>query len=404
MESVISAKNLDVGYDKKAVISGISIDALKGQIICLLGPNGSGKSTILRTLSGLLAPVNGIVEISGENIGKAKPKDIAKKLSLVLTDSVAPALTTVNELVAMGRTPYTGFMGQLSDEDWKIVDEALETVGATNLRERLFTQLSDGEKQKVMIARALVQEPELIILDEPTSHLDIKHKVEVIGVLQRLANEKHITCILSLHDIDLALKGCRTVMLINNGEVVAQGTPEEVVKSGTIQSLYDISGAKYNELLGSVELIGNSSNDIFVTGGNGSGISIYRALSRNGYGLTSGVLHKNDADFQVADTICSEAVTEAPFEAVTKDSADKAFELIKSAKCVVDSGFPIGSGNVGNAELLRRAVKLDKPVFSLRSKEECEKLYESDCKKIILCDGIGELLCLVERLMKGAEF
>ena len=401
MESVISANGLDVGYEKTAVISGVNIEALKGQIICLLGPNGAGKSTILRTLSGLLAPVNGIVEIDGKNISGVKQKEIARKLSLVLTDSVAPALTTVDELVSMGRTPYTGFMGRLTDDDRRIVAEALETVGAENLRERYYTQLSDGEKQKVMIARALVQEPELIILDEPTSHLDIKHKIEVIRVLQKLANEKHITCILSLHDIDLALKGCQTVLLVHNGKVVAQGAPEEIVHNGSIQELYDISGAKYNELLGSVELTGSKSDDIFVTGGNGSGISIYRALSRNGYGLTAGVLHINDADFQVADTICNEVITEAPFEKVSEENADKAFELLKTAKCVVDSGFPIGSGNMENAELLKRAVKMNKPVCSVRSIGECEKLYGSDCGKVILCDGISALLRSAERIVSG---
>lgn len=399
MESVISANELDVGYEKAAVISGVNIEALKGQIICLLGPNGSGKTTILRTLAGLLAPLNGIVEIDGKNISGVKQKEIAKKLSLVLTDSVAPALTTVDEMVSMGRTPYTGFMGRLTDDDRRIVAEALETVGAENLRERFYTRLSDGEKQKVMIARALVQEPELIILDEPTSHLDIKHKIEVIRVLQKLANEKHITCILSLHDIDLALKGCQTVLLVNNGTVVAQGTPEEIVHNGSIQRLYDISGAKYNELMGSVELTGSKTDDIFVTGGNGSGISIYRALSRNGYGLTAGVLHRNDADFLVADTICSKVVSESPFEKISSENAEKAFELIKTAKCVVDSGFPIGSGNTANTELLRRTVKLNKPVCSLRSKSECAELYGDYCDKIIYCDGINALLSSVKSIV-----
>lgn len=398
MECVISAKKLDVGYEKKTVISDINIEALRGQIICLLGANGAGKSTILRTLSGILAPINGIVKIDGENISNLKQKDIAKKLSLVLTDSVAPALTTVNELVAMGRTPYTGFMGRLSDEDWNIVDEALETVGASDLRERYYTQLSDGEKQKVMIARALVQEPELIILDEPTSHLDIKHKIEVIRVLQKLSNEKHITCILSLHDIDLALKGCQTVFLVNNGAIMAQGTPEEIVHSGSIQKLYDISGARYNELLGSVEFIGNKSNDIFITGGNGSGIKLYRALSRNGYGLTSGVLPQNDVDFQIADTICEKVITEKPFEPISIENADKAFELIKSSECVIDSGFPVGSGNRENAELIKRAIDINKPVCSLRSMIDCEKLFGYDSKKIIYCNGISEILNSVGKI------
>ena len=229
MECIIQAQSLDVGYSKSTVISDVNIEAMRGQVICLLGPNGAGKSTILRTLSGLLAPVKGAVQVEGINIEKMKKKDIAKKLSLVLTDSVTPSLTTVYELISMGRTPYTNFLGRLSDEDRKIIDESLEIVGASFLKERFYNQLSDGEKQKVMIARALVQEPELIILDEPTSHLDIKHKIEVIKVLQKLSNERGITCILSLHDIDLALKGFQKVLLVNDGKVVAQGVPEEII-------------------------------------------------------------------------------------------------------------------------------------------------------------------------------
>ena len=152
MECIIQAQNLDVGYGKNAVISDVNIDAMKGQVICLLGPNGAGKSTILRTLSGLLAPVKGAVRVEGIEIKKMKTKEIAQKISLVLTDSVAPSLTTVYELISMGRTPYTNFLGRLSDEDKKIIDESLEIVGASFLKERFYEQLSDGEKQKVMIA------------------------------------------------------------------------------------------------------------------------------------------------------------------------------------------------------------------------------------------------------------
>jgi iron complex transport system ATP-binding protein len=403
MNTIMSAKGLDVGYENKTVISDINIEAIKGQIICLLGPNGAGKSTILRTLSGLLSPVKGFVEIDGANISRIKQKNIAKKLSLVLTDNVSPSLTTVNEIVAMGRIPYTGFMGKLTENDWNIVKESLEMVGAYYLRERYYSQLSDGEKQKVMIARALVQEPELMILDEPTSHLDIKHKIEIIRVLQRLANEKQITCILSLHDIDIALKGCQTVLLVNNGVIVAQGAPEDIVKNGCIQKLYGISGAKYNELLGSVEFVGNSIADIFVTGGNSTGINIYRALSRNGYGINAGVLHENDTDFQVAKIICSEVVTEIPFEPISNEKVQKAMQFIKYSKCVIDTGFPIGSGNKGNVKILNYALTINKPVLSIRDKSECHKIYGENSEKVIYCDGIFSLLKCIRKILENND-
>ena len=382
MEQILTARNIDVGYQNKAVISGVDIHAMKGQVICLLGPNGAGKSTILRTLSGLLAPVSGTVEISGTDIKNMKKKALAQKLSLVLTDSVAPALTTVYQLLALGRTPYTDFLGRLSEEDRAIIEESLEVVGASNLRERFYCELSDGEKQKVMIARALVQEPELIILDEPTSHLDIKHKVEVIRVLQKLSNERHITCILSLHDIDLALKGCQTVLLVHKGQVVAQGTPEDVVKDGMIQQLYEIHDAKYNERYGSIELKGCDRNDIFIIGGNCTGTKLYRALSRKGFGLTSGVIHQNDGDYPIAASICSQVVGEKPFEPVSTEAFEQARKLMEGAEYVIDSGFPVGSGNRENLHLMEEAVKLHKTVFSLRSFEDCRSYYGQQAEQI----------------------
>lgn len=391
MSNLITTENLDVGYGKRTVISNVQIDAFRGQVICLLGPNGAGKSTILRTLSGLLAPVKGAVRIDGEDISKIKKKEIAQKLSLVLTDAVTPALTTVEALVSMGRTPYTNFLGRLSEHDHEIIRKSLETVGATHLKDRLYSELSDGEKQKVMIARALVQEPELIILDEPTSHLDIKHKVEVVRVLQHLSNDEGITCILSLHDIDLAIKGCQTVLLVSGGQIVAQGPPEEVVHSGMIQKLYDIDGAEYNELLGLVELRGGRENNVFIVGGNGSAINLYRAFARKGYGITSGVLHQNDEDYAIAKIICKDVVSERPFEPISEETFSAAKAMMAEASWVVDSGFPVGSGNKANIELLKQAVKSGKSVFSLRPAEACLTLYGEFAKEIQCVSRISEL-------------
>lgn len=399
---ILSAKHLQAGYDKKAVVSEINFDALNGQMICLLGPNGAGKSTILRTLSGLLAPVSGIVEIDGNSISCMKQSSLAKKLSLVLTDSISPSLMTVRELAAMGRMPYTGFMGKLSEEDYQIVDNALEVVGAANLSSRFFSELSDGEKQKVMIARALVQEPELIILDEPTSHLDIKHKVEVVRVLQKLTREKGITCILALHDIDLAMKGCQTVMLVKENKIAAQGTPEEIISSGCIQKLYNISDdAVYNELLGSIELVGSDCNDIFIIGGSGSGIPIYRMLSRSGYGLTSGVLHENDIDVPIAKAICSSTVTTNAFESIKDAELKIAAKLVQEAKCVIDAGCCLGSCNQRNMELLKIAQKFGKPILSLRKHHTDLDFIDMDINSVIFCRSIGDLMTSISEVLNN---
>ncbi len=158
MTGVISARGLDVGYDKKIVVSGVEINALKGQVICLIGPNGSGKSTILRTLAGMLAPVGGIVYIGPNDIRSIKPNELAKQMAVVLTESLNVNMTSAYEIASMGRIPYTGFFGRLSADDHRIVRECMQIVGAADLAERDFSSLSDGEKQKILIARALAQE------------------------------------------------------------------------------------------------------------------------------------------------------------------------------------------------------------------------------------------------------
>lgn len=389
---IIRAEHLDVGYGKKTIISDIDLRALKGQVVCLLGPNGAGKSTILKTLAGLLAPVSGTAKLDGENISEISQKDLSRRLSLVLTEHPTPAMTTVYTLVSMGRTPYTNFMGQLSDDDRRIIDEALQTTGITKLRDRYFCELSDGERQKALIARAIVQEPEVIILDEPTSHLDIRYKVEVIRLLQRLSNEKKITCILSLHDIDLAIKGCQTVMLVNDGKILGIGAPEEIIANGVIQNLYNISGGVYNELMGSVEIKSPCQKDAFVVAGNGTGINIYRSLARNGYGVTSGVLHENDKDSEVAVRVCGQTICEKAFEPISKEKSAEAEKLALMHRFTVDSGFPVGQINSENINLLKNIISSGKTVFSLRPVNESRELFGELDDKVIHVSDISELL------------
>lgn len=377
MENILSSENLTVGYDKRNVVSGIDIKAARGQIICLLGANGAGKSTVLRTLSGLLAPVSGAVYICGENVREIKSGKLARRLSLVLTEQPAPSLTTVYELAAMGRTPYTDFLGRLSDDDRRIIDEALEQTGSLSLKDRFFSELSDGEKQKVMISRALAQQPELIILDEPTSHLDIKHKIEIMRILQRLANEKGITCVLSLHDIDLALKCCSVIMLVKDGKIAACGAPEDIAEKGIIDGLYGIENASFFETTGAVELKGADRNDVFVVGGGGTATPLLRSLARLGCGLTCGIIHENDVDFSAVKTICSAAAYEKPFKNISREAVSEAQLLISEANCVIDGGFPVGDINAACVQLIGYAAALGKPVLSLRSAEECTRLFGS---------------------------
>jgi iron complex transport system ATP-binding protein len=380
--SILHTEQLDVGYNGRTVIEHVDIKALRGSMICLLGPNGAGKSTILRTLSGMLTPIRGSVIVENSNIGSLARKTLAQKLAIVLTDKLNPGLMTAYDIVAMGRHPYTGFFGRLKTADRDIVCTALSSVNATYLAERYYNELSDGEKQKILIARALAQEPELIILDEPTSHLDIRHRIEVVNILSRLCKEKNITVILSLHDIDLALKGCETVLMVKDGHIVAHGTPEQIVHEGVVQKLYDISHAYYNDLLGSLEFSSACPSSVFVTGGAGSGIPVYRALRRAGYGMDCGILHQNDVDAHVAKALCNNIVMEQDFEPISDTQYENALALLRKHKIVIDTGFPVGGINQKNADLIREALRLDGSVLSLRKPDEAEMVFGFTAKVI----------------------
>ena len=392
MTSVITAENLTVGYDRKTVVENVNISGIKGQLICLLGPNGAGKTTILRTLTGLLSPVKGTVYISGNNVLQTNKDELAKKMAIVLTEQMSLGFMTAFEIAAMGRYPHTNHFGKLSLHDIKITEDALKSVDAYKLKDRYFSQLSDGEKQKVMIARALVQQPMLIVLDEPTSHLDVKHKVEVLKILQKLCSDKGITVVLSLHDIDLAIKACQTVLLIQHGKITAQGTPEEVISDGTIQKLYEIEGAHYNELMGSLEFDNMQSPEVFATGGNGTGTAVYRALSRAGFGMCCGILHSNDIDAYIGKTLNCHIIEEEAFTHISAERYQQAKGKIETLDYLVDTDFPLGEANEYNIQLLRDSLLCGKIVYTLCKKEELKRRYEGCADKVQLCSNIGELI------------
>ena len=199
-------EKLTVGYDGKPLISDIDIGIEKGEILTLIGPNGSGKSTILKSITRHLESISGVVSIDGADMRRMSGRDVATRLSVVLTERINPELMSCGDIVATGRYPYTSHFGLLTAKDREIVRDSLEKVHATELYDRDFREISDGQRQRVMLARAICQEPEIIVLDEPTSFLDIRHKIELLNILSEMAKERGITVIMSLHEIDLAYK------------------------------------------------------------------------------------------------------------------------------------------------------------------------------------------------------
>ena len=262
----LNLDHLAVGYHGKALIQGIEIGVQRGEIVTLVGPNGSGKSTILKTITRQLTPVSGDIFLaegrpettaSGmKKLGQFAPAELARQMAVMLTGRLQTELMTCRDVAAMGRYPYTGRLGILLEADEQKVDEALAAVHARHLSDRPFDAVSDGERQRILLARAICQEPEIIILDEPTSYLDIRHKLELLGILHKMSREQGITVVMSLHEIDLAMKISDRIICVKGEEIFACGKPSEILDDETVRRLYDLDPelGRFDARTGSLEL------------------------------------------------------------------------------------------------------------------------------------------------------
>lgn len=245
----IKIESLSTGYRNRnnvtVVARNINATINSGQLTCLLGPNGAGKSTLLRTLSAFLPPVKGTITIMGRNLKDYTDNELSKTIGVVLTEKTDLRNMTVEDLIGLGRSPYTGFWGSLHDEDRRMVDEAIEMVGISDLKERMIQTLSDGERQKVMIAKALAQETPVIFLDEPTAFLDFPSKVEIMQLLHNLSRSTGKTIFLSTHDLELALQIADTIWLMDKQKGVMIGSPDELAGNGSLNSFFSQRGIEF---------------------------------------------------------------------------------------------------------------------------------------------------------------
>ena len=238
---ILSAKNLNTGYSSKKgnniIGSEINLEFKSGNLIALIGANGIGKSTLLRTLTGIQKPISGEVILNQKNINSYSPKELAQELSMVLTENLPPSNLTVFELVALGRQPYTNWIGKLTSEDISIINDALSMTQISDLATKKHFEISDGQLQKALITRALAQDTPLIVLDEPTTHLDLLHKVSLLKLLKKLASETNKCVLFSTHDLDLALQLSDQIIVMNSEKTVMD-FPENLIKNGTLDSLF----------------------------------------------------------------------------------------------------------------------------------------------------------------------
>jgi iron complex transport system ATP-binding protein len=395
---VLSCSDLSVGYKGESVLSGISLSFEAGRFISLLGPNGAGKTTLLRTLSRHLEPLGGRIEVLGRPLDRLTAMELAQSMAVVLTDRVSPPLFSAFEFVALGRYPHTGFLGRLRPVDIKAVESALVAVHAKNLAHRPFSDLSDGERQKILVARALAQQPRLLLLDEPTNHLDLKHRIEVMGILRDLCRTRGITVVASLHDVDVAAKVSDRVALIKSGSVSAWGPPEAVLTGPAVSDLYDFNEAAFNRRLGGIELRGDGRRGrAFVVAGMGSGALVYRMLAKGGFSIATGVLHTHDLDYHVARTLGARVTPLSPEKPVDEEALTDAALEMNRCDVVIDCGFDLSTINRRNMDLIDMALDRNKPVLSLRSGNGAGPVATTARPVFVACEDTARLLETLDR-------
>ena len=235
---MLKIQNLSVAYGQRPVLKNISFEVKKGETFALLGPNGSGKSTLLRAVSGLLPAASGSIRLADQPLGQLRPAERARWVAVVPQNAVLPAAFSAWETVLLGRTPYINFLGQISAKDQEIARYALEKVDALHLADRLIGELSGGEQQRVLLARALAQSTPILLLDEPTTHLDLQHQLGLLELVQKLSRECQLTVVIALHDLNLAARYADRLALLVEGQIKALGTAKEVLRAEVIAAAY----------------------------------------------------------------------------------------------------------------------------------------------------------------------
>lgn len=351
-------EGLSVGYQGVPVVDSITIGMKRGEILTLVGPNGAGKSTILKSIARQLEPVAGIMYLDRESLAGLSGKELAQRMAVVFTERIHGEMMTCEDIVAYGRYPYTGRFGLLSEEDRRIVRESMELVQVSHLRDRDFTCISDGQRQRVMLARAVCQEPEILLLDEPTSYLDVKYKLEFLAALQEMTRRRRLSVIMSLHELDLAERISDRVLCIRDDRVDAFGSPEQIFRPGYITSLFSVGKGAFDEGSGSLELEAPEGvPEVFVLAGAGTGRKVYRRLQRQGTAFVTGILYESDLDYPVAKALAAQVITAPHCQPIGREQTEKARRLLAGCQRLICCRTEFGEWESGNRELMEYAKK-----------------------------------------------
>jgi iron complex transport system ATP-binding protein len=416
---VLEALALTLGYDGEPVVREVSFTLARGQFLGLVGPNGSGKSTVVRALSRVLPPSRGQVLLDGVDVQRMRARELARRLAVVRQEAAVGFDFTVREVVLMGRAPHLSRFGLERSRDYEVAEECMALTTTAAFADRPITSLSGGERQRCMIARALAQEPGVLLLDEPTAHLDINHQIEILDLARRLTSQRSLATMVVLHDLNLASQYCDQLILLADGRVMAHGSPREVVDEGHIRAAYgaDVqvrlhptTGRPYVTLLSRLPVAAAPTRQtkVHLICGAGTGIELMRQLRQLGFAVSVGVVNVADSDQVEAEALDLPRVEEAPFSPIGEEAYRRNMEMARAAEVVIVTAAPFGRGNLANLEAAvrargvgRRVLLIDEPPVAGRDFAEGEAIALQ--RQLVnagaeLCRDVGDALARVESL------
>ncbi|MER3473680.1 MAG: heme ABC transporter ATP-binding protein [Armatimonadota bacterium] len=371
---ILRAQDVWAGYGEREVLKGVNLRLERGEFVGLLGPNGSGKSTLLRVLSGVLKPSRGQVWLDGYPLSHLRAKDVAKRLAFVPQREEVAFSFTAWEVVLLGRAPYIGWWGKERADDVRAAQRAMERTDSLPLAERTMGALSGGERQRVVLARGLAQETPVLLLDEPLTHLDVAHQVNTLALLRQLNREEGLTVLSALHDINLASEFCDRLLVLRQGQIVADGTPSEVITPSLLARVFGLDAwVRVNPATGRphvlprilqvVEAPDGNGRRLHVVCGGGTGAAWIGALIRSGWRVSVGVVHLLDSDEEVAQELGAEVITEAPFTPISAESLALLRDALAKAEAILVAPVAFGHGNLANLQAVVEAQRAGKRVL-----------------------------------------
>ena len=402
----LEIKDVDAYYGSVKILDGIDFSASHGELLGVIGPNGSGKTTLLRTISRILKPKVGTILLEGRDVQGMKDKEFSRNFAAVPQDTTINFDFSALDIVLMGRNPHLGRLELEGEKDIEIARRCMELTNCWHLAERPITELSGGERQLVIIARALTQEPKVLLLDEPTSHLDINYQIEIMELLKRLTSEEKLIVVAVIHDLNLAAQYCDRLALLHKGKIVSLGTQAQVLTAENIKNTFgaDVIIKKHaltdHCFVSPVPSLLKRQNKneaeltIHLICGGGEGASLMHELCERGYRVTAGVVNMLDTDQEVAKLLNIPVVTEAPFSPITEEAFQAHLALIDKANVVVLCNTPFGYGNLKNLEVAERALERNKPllVFDATRIEERDFTNGEATKRFITLKDKGAIM------------